>query len=275
MEPFQAVVLGVVQGLTEFLPVSSSGHLVLGQQFFGLTEPELLFDISLHIGTLLAVVVVFFKEIVAILSSLLQLPALSTEAGGWRPVLQKNEKVRTAFLIVVGSVPTAIIGLGFHHVADRIFASVPLVGTMLMVTGALLWATRRHSGGGRGVGAMTVKDALFIGLMQGLAILPGISRSGATISAALYLGVERSVAGRFSFLLSLPAILGALLLEIRDGVASSASAPVLLFGGAVAAATGWLALVALLRIVKSGHLHRFAPYCWALGAGVLLWRFVM
>jgi undecaprenyl-diphosphatase len=122
---------------------------------------------------------------------------------------------------------------------------------------------------------MTVKDALFIGLMQGLAILPGISRSGATISAALYLGVERSTAGRFSFLLSLPAIVGALLLEIRNGAVSSASAPVLLLGGAVAAATGWLALIALLRIVKSGHLHRFAPYCGALGAGVLLWRFAL
>ena len=100
-------------------------------------------------------------------------------------------------------------------------------------------------------------------------------RSGATISAALYLGVERSSAGRFSFLLSLPAIVGALLLEIRNGAASSASTPALLLGGAVAAATGWLALVLLLRIVKNGHLHRFAPYCWALGAGVLLWRFVL
>ena len=275
MEPFQAAILGVLQGLTEFLPVSSSGHLVLGQRFFGLTEPELLFDISLHIGTLLAVVLVFFKEIAAIFSALVRMPALLAESGGWRPMLQGSEQVRTAFLIVVGSVPTAVLGLGFHRAADRIFASVPIVGAMLLVTGALLWATRRRSGGGRTVSSMTVKDALIIGLLQGCAILPGISRSGATISAALFLGVERSTAGRFSFLLSLPAIVGALLLEIHGGLSSTASGPTVLLGAVVAAATGCLALVALLRIVKSGHLHRFAPYCWLLGAAVLLWRFVL
>jgi undecaprenyl-diphosphatase len=276
MEPFQAIVLGIVQGLTEFLPVSSSGHLVLGQQLFGLREPELFFDISLHIGTLLAVVVVFFKDIVAILSALVRLPQLSAAAGGWRPVVAENEQVRTALLIVAGSVPTAVLGLGFHRVADRIFASVPIVGAMLLVTGALLWATRSRSSGSRTVSAMTVKDALIIGLLQGLAILPGISRSGATISTALFLGVERATAGRFSFLLSLPAIVGALLIEISGGMmTSSASGPVLLLGGAVAAVTGWIALVLLLRIVKSGHLHRFAPYCWALGAVVLVWRFAI
>jgi len=275
MEPIQAFVLGIVQGLTEFLPVSSSGHLVLGQQFFGLTEPELLFDISLHIGTLLAVVAVFFKEILAIVSALARLPKLFAEAGGWRPVVAQNEQVRTALLIVAGSVPTAVIGLGFHRMADRIFASVPIVGMMLLVTGGLLWATRTRSSGCRTVAGLSVKAALIIGLMQGFAILPGISRSGATISTALFLGMERATAGRFSFLLSLPAIVGALLLEIRSGAASSASAPVLLLGGAVAAVTGWVALVLLLRIVKSGHLHRFAPYCWALGAAVLVWRFAL
>jgi undecaprenyl-diphosphatase len=123
---------------------------------------------------------------------------------------------------------------------------------------------------------MTAKDAVIIGLMQGFAILPGISRSGATISTALFLGVERAAAGRFSFLLSLPAICGALLLEIiKDGTAAGAPVSLLLIGGAAAAATGWLALVVLLRIVKSGHLHRFAPYCWALGAAVLVWRFAV
>jgi undecaprenyl-diphosphatase len=273
MEPFQAVVLGVLQGLTEFLPVSSSGHLVLGQQFFGLTEPELLFDISLHIGTLMAVLIVFSREIGAILSALWRLPRLLADAGGWRPLVEKSEQVRTVMLIAVGSVPTALIGLGLHRAADRLFASVPLVGGMLLVTGGLLWATRGRSAGSRATGAMTVKDALLIGLMQGLAILPGISRSGATISAALFLGVDRSTAGRFSFLLSVPAIAGALMLEIRSGMTSSAPAPLLLTGGAVAAVTGWLALIALLRVVKSGHLHRFAPYCWALGAGVLIWQF--
>jgi len=275
MEPFQAVVLGVLQGLTEFLPVSSSGHLVLGQQFFGLTEPKLLFNISLHIGTLMAVLIVFSRQIAAILSALWRLPRLRADAGGWQALVEKNEPVRTVLLIVVGSVPTALIGVGLHRAADRIFASVPLVGLMLLVTGGLLWSTRSRNAGSRAVAAMTVKDALLIGLMQGLAILPGVSRSGATISAALFLGVERSTAGRFSFLLSIPAIAGALLLEIRSGVTASASAPLLLAGGAAAAVTGWFALIALLRVVNSGHLHRFAPYCWALGAAVLVLRFAL
>ena len=275
MEPFQAVVLGVLQGLTEFLPVSSSGHLVLGQQFFGLTEPELLFNISLHIGTLMAVLIVFSRQIAAILSALWRLPRLRADAGGWQALVEKNEPVRTVLLIVVGSVPTVFIGFGLHRAADRIFASVPLVGVMLLVTGGLLWSTRGRNAGSRPMAAMTVKDALLIGLMQGLAILPGVSRSGATISAALFLGVERTTAGRFSFLLSIPAIAGALLLEIRSGVTSSASAPLLLAGGAAAAVTGWLALIALLRVVNSGHLHRFAPYCWTLGVVVLIWRFAL
>ncbi len=275
MEWFQAAVLGVVQGLTEFLPVSSSGHLVIGQHLFGLTEPELLFDVSLHIGTLLAVLVVFSKEIGAILQALFRLPGLAAGAGGWRAAVRKNEPLQTAVLIVAGSVPTAIIGLGFQKVADRLFSSVTMVGLMLLVTGAILWATRGRSQGAKTVSSMTVKDALVIGLLQGLAIVPGISRSGATISAALFLGVQRDTAGRFSFLLSLPAIAGALLLEVTKGAASGVPVSMLLLGGAVAAVTGWIALVVLLRIVKKGHLHRFAPYCWALGAAVLIWRFSM
>lgn len=271
MDPFQALALGVLQGLTEFLPVSSSGHLVLLQNLFGIHEPELLFDICLHMGTLAAVCLIFFTEIREIFGLLIRLPAMTAEAGGIRALLSRNEQARIAFFIVAGSVPTAVLGLLFHSAADRIFGAVWIVGIMLMVTGTFLWFTRKTGPGGRSLAAMTLSDALAIGLIQGIAIIPGISRSGATISLALYLGIDRDVAGRYSFLLSIPAILGALVLQIDAGITPSISTVSILIGTAAAAGVGWVALKLLLKIVKSGRLYRFAPYCWTVGVVVLVW----
>ena len=251
MEPLHAAALGVIQGLTEFLPVSSSGHLVLLQHLFGLQEPEILFDISLHVGTLVAVCAVFFKEIRSILSALLRLPALVGQTGGIRGVLSENEEIRMMALIVVGSVPTALLGFGFHRIVDQIFGAVWVVGLMLLVTGTLLFATRGLKPSGRSTGAVRFRDALIIGLVQGLAILPGISRSGSTISVALFLGIDREFAGRFSFLLSIPAIFGALLLGIKDASANpDMTVGIILFGALIAAAVGYGALILLLRLVK-------------------------
>lgn len=275
MEPFYAVTLGVVQGLTEFLPVSSSGHLVLFQNLFGFKEPELLFDISLHVGTLLAICLVFFRELRSLVTTLLRLPRLLTAAGGIKPLFVENEDVRLACLIVLGSVPTAFMGLMFHRVADRIFGSVGIVGTMLLITGTFLWLTRRLAGHSRQLRQVYSRDALTIGLVQGMAILPGISRSGSTICAALFLGVDRELAGRYSFLLSIPAILGALVLGLDGSLAgSSVSTEMMLLGGATAAVTGYVALKILMRVVRQGRLYRFAPYCWAVGLAALAaaWR---
>ena len=275
MEPFYAVTLGVVQGLTEFLPVSSSGHLVLFQNLFGFKEPELLFDISLHVGTLLAICLVFFRELRSLVTTLLRLPRLLTAAGGIKPLFVENEDVRLASLIVLGSVPTAFMGLMFHRVADRIFGSVGIVGTMLLITGTFLWLTRRLAGHSRQLRQVYSRDALTIGLVQGMAILPGISRSGSTICAALFLGVDRELAGRYSFLLSIPAILGALVLGLDGSLAgSSVSTEMMLLGGATAAVTGYVALKILMRVVRQGRLYRFAPYCWAVGLAALAaaWR---
>jgi undecaprenyl-diphosphatase len=270
MEPIYAVTLGVVQGLTEFLPVSSSGHLVLFQNLFGFREPELLFDISLHVGTLLAICLVFFRELRSLLTTLLRLPRLLTAAGGIRPLFAENQDVRLAALIVLGSIPTAFLGLLFHRVADRIFGSVGIVGAMLLITGTFLWLTRRLAGRSRPLEQVHSGDALTIGLVQGMAILPGISRSGSTICAALFLGIDRELAGRYSFLLSIPAIIGALALGLDGSLAdSSVSAAMMLLGGATAAATGYVALRVLLRVVRQGRLYRFAPYCWAVGLAAL------
>ena len=266
MNTLEAIILGTVQGLTEFLPVSSSGHLVLFQNLFGMHEPELLFDICLHVGTLTAVLIVFYREIFQILTALVQFPGRLRSAGGIRNLLAGDESIRMALLIVVGSIPTAVIGLLFKEITDQLFGSLTIVGCMLLVTGTLLWLTRRIRSKGRPIERTSLKDALLVGLVQGLAILPGISRSGSTIATALFLGVDRKLAGRYSFLLSIPAIVGALVLGL-DTPELHTTIPLgtILAGSVISAVVGWLALVILLRVVDRGQLHRFAPYCWLVG----------
>jgi undecaprenyl-diphosphatase len=266
LEPIYAVILGVVQGLTEFLPVSSSGHLVLLQHFFGFTEPELLFDISVHCGTLIAVLAVFAREIRSIFRTLIQMPDLLRQHPGFKALFLENEDVRMMTFILVGSVPTGILGLLFKSVVDEIFGTALIAAGMLLVTGTFLWVTRYVKLQGRPLKQMAFSDALVVGLVQGIAILPGISRSGSTISTAMFLGIDRELAGRFSFLLSVPAIVGALMLSLDPSVAqTSLSGGTILIGSAAAFVTGYLSLTVLLRLVKKGRLYWFSPYCWLLG----------
>ncbi|MFO8083459.1 MAG: undecaprenyl-diphosphate phosphatase [Desulfobacterales bacterium] len=275
MKTFYAMVLGVVQGLTEFLPVSSSGHLVLLQNLFGLTEPELLLDICLHVGTLAAVCVVFFREIRSILMTFVKIPRLYRKHGKFMAMFNNDPDIRIAGLIVFGSVPTGILGILFHEMADRIFSSVLIVGVMLLITGTFLWLTRRLSAHGNKLKQMKISDSLIIGFAQGLAILPGISRSGATISAALFLGLDRELAGRFSFLLCIPAIIGALALQLKSPmVYSSVPLTGILVGTLAAGITGFFALKILLSLVRKGSLYYFSLYCWILGFSSLLWHFL-
>lgn len=275
MEILYALALGVIQALTEFLPVSSSGHLVLLQNIFGLTEPELLLNICLHVGTLAAVFVVFYKEIGSILKTFIQIPRLYREHSGIVNMFKKDQDVRITGLIIFGSIPTGILGLLFHELADRIFSSVQIVGIMLLITGIILWLTRYANYQGKSLGQMKISDALFVGLLQGLAILPGISRAGATISAALFIGIDRELAGRFSFLLCIPAIIGALAISLKGPMAYS-SIPLtgIISGSLLAGITGYFALKILLRIVRQGNLYYFAPYCWTAGIAALIWHFL-
>jgi len=271
MDPIQAVSLGILQGLTEFLPVSSSGHLVLLQNAFGIKEPELLFDISVHIGTLVAVCIVFFTEIKNILVSLIRLPSLLRSSQSLKNLFNENADIRLAGLIVLGSIPTAVLGLIFHEVANQLFAGVGMVGVMLLITGTLLWITRKIPLTGRSIREMTFKDAIGIGVVQGLAIIPGISRSGSTISVALFLKIDRETAGRYSFLLSIPAMIGALILAlVSDSIHNSLPAGIILLASAIAAVVGYMALKILLRLVKEGRLYLFAPYCWIAGCVALI-----
>ena len=271
MELYQGVMLGILQGLTEFLPVSSSGHLVLGQNFFGITEPALSFDISLHLGTLFAVVVVFFGDIKGMLLALLRLTRAGGSTGRVKRLLIEDRDVRLGALILVGSVPTAIIGLILNDYAHTLFSSLFIVGGMLMVTGTFLWLTKNMTGQGRGIREVGFGTALFIGFCQGLAVMPGISRSGATIAAGLFSGLDRETAARYSFLLSMPAIVGAEILSLRESFAAGAGIDsVTLWGTLAAFVAGLFALKVLLKIVRQGRIYIFAPYCWAAGLIAIL-----
>ena len=269
----EAILLGIIQGLTEFLPVSSSGHLVLLQQLLGLKEAELFFDVCVHLGTLVAVLIVFRQEIRNIVMALLQLFALSGQKDRLRSAIASDPELKMALLIVIGSIPTALLGVAFSRIAEQLFSSVFIVGLMLMVTGSLLWLTRRSNrlSAPPGDDRLTIKNAFLIGTVQGLAIIPGISRSGSTISIGLLLGIQREIAARYSFLLSIPAIVGAGLLSLKDGLGEAG--PVIhipLIGAATAAIVGYVALKLLLNVVKKGGLSLFAPYCWLVGILAIL-----
>ena len=267
-----SLLLGIIQGLTEFLPISSSGHLVLTQHLLGLKEAQLSFDVSVHVGTLAAVVLYFRRDIGNIAAALLH---AGRDALRRRSVQEADRPfLRLAGLIVLGSLPTAAIGLLLHEVADRLFASPMITGTMLLVTGGLLFTTRPGrtlpDKSVRTLHQLTVKDAMVIGLTQGLAVMPGISRSGSTIAVGILTGIRHETAARFSFLLSIPAVAGAALLVLQDAVSQGDfNLPVCLTGGISALVVGYAALALLVFLVRKGRLHLFAPYCWIIGGAAI------
>jgi undecaprenyl-diphosphatase len=185
----------------------------------------------------------------------------------------EDADVKLAALIIIGSVPTGIIGILFRKIADQLFSSVFLVGCALLVTGLLLWITRWIEKEGKDLSGFSVKDALLIGTVQGLAITPGISRSGSTIATGLLLGLSRETAARYSFLLSIPAIIGAVGAEMLSLKYLSAQTfdMATLLGTVVAGVVGYFALALLVYIVKKGQLHFFSPYCWFVGASAMIW----
>jgi len=272
MDLMQAILLGGIQGLTEFFPVSSSGHLVIFQQMMGLTEPVLMFDISVHVGTLAAILVYFFNDIIRIFKSFIS--SASCRLSGQSEKLSQVEisDTRMAWMLVAGSLPTAVIGFGMHMVSDVLFSSLTIVGVSLLVTGGILLGTRWMNQGKAPETDLSVKQALLIGTVQGLAVIPGISRSGSTISAALFLGVNHDMAIRYSFLLSIPAILGALVLQILSdsSVAGNISLAVIAAGLLTSLIIGYVALSLLVKMVQKGHLYFFTPYCIVLGVVVLI-----
>jgi undecaprenyl-diphosphatase len=279
MSIIEALVLGVIQGVTEFLPVSSSGHLVLFQRIFGISEPALLFDTMVHGGTLLAVFAVLRRDI-------------------WE-ILKRPLQPLTAYL-VIGTLPAVAVALLFRDAIEGAFASGAFLGCAFLITSALLLTAEllsqrpgRLGGAGqpgqyREKEQMNWVDALVIGVLQGIAIIPGVSRSGATLSGALSRRLNRDFAARFSFLLSIPAILGALVLQVKDlaeGAGPQAAAGLeaggagiglvpVLAGTIAAAVVGFFSIRFMLKIVRERSLAGFAVYTAVLGALVLFDQFV-
>lgn len=271
-EIFQAIVLGIVQGLTEFIPVSSSGHLVIVPWLLGWDPPPLVFDTILHWGTLTAILLVFWRDfwdmIIAALRSIASRSLADPDA-------------RLAWLIVLASIPVVVIGLAFKDFFERLFVSedaAPLVaGVFLLVTAALLIGSEllaRSMTEPRKLGGLRVSDAVIIGLAQAVALFPGISRSGSTIAAGLARRIRRDEAARFSFLMGAPVFFGAGLLQISETMAAdggqlSGHAPALVAGFLAAAITGVLAIRFLLNYLRTRSLYAFAIYCIVVGLAVI------
>ncbi len=254
-----ALLLGLVQGVTEFLPISSSGHLRLMAAAFGIEDPQTLFDVCVHGGTLGAVLAVYRGEVATMLKGL--------TTPKW-----ENPGFRLIILLIVGTIPAAVVGILFGDWFEAELATVSAVGSFLMINGAILMGSRNRGKTGRSLNQLTIKDAIVIGLAQSVALFRGISRSGTTITAALLTGVNRETAASFSFLLAIPAISGAVILKVGDALNSgNIDATALIAGTICAFITGYLALKLLIKLVNQGQLHHFAWYCWGLGLATLIW----
>ncbi|HEX9204968.1 MAG TPA: undecaprenyl-diphosphate phosphatase [Candidatus Deferrimicrobiaceae bacterium] len=251
----QAILLGLLQGATEFLPVSSSGHLFLAQRLLGLNEPELAFDLLLHVGTLAAVVFFLRSEIAAILSSLFRRDSREAPSGWGR---------RDVGLAILASIPTAAIGFAFHHTVETGLTYRGIGARYLVLTTLLLLSTHIRLRHKEDPDRIDVWEAVAIGVIQGAAVFPGLSRSGSTIALALLLGIAPLRAAKFSFLISLPAILGGTLVTLRKGVSHLPGVVPSAAGFVVALVVGYLALLLVERLVVRGRFHRFAPYTLAL-----------
>lgn len=270
----EAILLGILQGLAEFLPVSSSGHLVLAQQFLGLKEPLVFFDVMLHVGTLAAVLVAYRDAIGRLVIG--GLSALGSTQFWRKPRTTLNTSVELKFiwLILIGSIPTGIIAVVFKTQLESFFDEVRLVSVMLILTGVILQLPRLHrektDSPDTSAEGLKTWHAPLIGIAQGCAITPGISRSGTTISLALFLGIPAKTAAEYSFLLSIPAILGAVALKIRD--LGDTTIPFHIVGTGMLASfiVGYIALRFLLVMLNRGKFSVFSYYCVALGLTSLL-----
>ena len=275
MTYFEAVILGLVQGLAEFLPISSSGHLALLQQWFGIDENKvLLFAVLLHVGTLISVFIVYWKDIWELIVELcLTIKDLLTGKG---LRLEERPVRKLGVMIIVATIPSAIIGILFNDLFDKLYTSVLPIGIGLIITGFLLVLAERTGNSNRGIDKMNFRNALFIGTVQGIAICPGISRSGSTLFGSLICNLDRKFAVKFVFLISIPSILGSAIMEtpeaIKAGFDMAQLGPVLV-GMAVAAVSGLIAIKTMIKIVSDKKLSYFSYYVWALGAAVVIYSF--
>ena len=275
---WMALILGAVQGVAEFLPISSSGHLSLLQYFFGMEEPDALYNILLHFATLIAVCWVYWRDIVDMIVEFFRgVAALASPRGG-RERGNPPEGRRLVLLVILGTLPLFLV-LPFDELVEGMGANPMFVALMLMLTGCILFLSDHYAKGRKTVRTVTVKDALLVGLAQGMATIPGLSRSGTTISAGMALGFDRNFAVRYSFLLSLPAVLGATLLKVVkvavEGEVDLTLLPMYLSGMTVAGVVGYFSIRLVKLLADKGKFGRFAYYCWVVGAVALIASFFL
>lgn len=281
MSILMAIFLGLVQGITEFLPVSSSGHLSIIQNLFSLNYEEadhLFFDVLLHLGTLISVIIVYRKEIKEMLTDGLafisgkqkttevQTTYGSTESNRFTPA------VRLLFFIIVGTLPLFVI-LPFNGAIEGLFYNTPFIAFALLITGGLLFVSEKIVEGRKNEKTMTVADAVIIGISQAIAIIPGLSRSGTTITVGISRGLKRDFAVKFSFLLSLPAVIGSILLSLIKAFSAGINwglIPVYLVGVVVAAVSGYFAIRLVKMLIDKTRFGKMSYYCWAVGLLTLL-----
>lgn len=270
-----AILLGLVQGVAEFLPISSSGHLALFQNLFGMQDIEhdhMFFDVLLHLGTLVSVIIVYRREVWEMILALISLFKKKSPAGQAASGKKTDPAGRLIVLIIIATLPLVLI-LPVKKYIEMLFTSLAFVGLALIVTGTLLFISDKIRFGGKTEKNATVKDAILIGLAQAVATLPGVSRSGTTTIAGLFCGFDRTFAIRFSFLMSIPAVLGANIISLIEALKlgfDHSLLPVYLVGVVVAMVSGCLSIGLLKRLIEKNKYGKFSYYCWGIGLVTLI-----
>ena len=273
MTYFMSILMGIIQGVAEFLPISSSGHLALFQTFFGMENMEekyMFFTVLLHFGTLISVCMVYWRDIVDMIREFFL--GIAALAGRKDTGVAPPPARRMVMLIIIATVPLFVM-VFLQDAVNQLFSNSIMVSCALLATGFILFISERMARGHKTAKNGSVADALSVGCGQALAVIPGLSRSGTTISVGMMRGFDRAFAVRFSFLMSLPAVLGANVLEIKDALASNfpiEELPMYLVGVAVSAVVGYFAIRLVKSLSDKGNFGKFAYYCWAVGLGSLV-----
>lgn len=270
MDIIQAIIIGIVQGLTEFLPVSSSAHLIFAQNALGI-ESSLAFDVFLHLGSLIAVLWFFRADIIRMIQAFL-LSIGDIIQHRFRQGLYSDPYKRLVWYVIVATIPVGLVGVLFESQVDSLFAGALYVPAFfLFVTGTILYLSQRMNSGEVDLENLSLKESIFMGLGQACAILPGLSRSGTTIAAGLVIGLDKEFAAKFSFILSIPAILGAFVVQLKDiGAVADFNILAVLFGFLAALISGYLAIKWLIELIQKRSLDVFAYYCWIVGIIVFM-----
>ena len=263
----ESVILGIIQGLTEFLPVSSSGHLVIFEHVFGISEGNLFYSLMLHIASLLAVIIYFREEILMLLASFIK--SINRISGKINDEISSGEK--TVAYIIIATIPAVIAGVVLNDFFDSLYSNPKAVGYSLIFTGVLLIISRYANNMKKDTSELGISGSIFVGIFQSLAIIPGVSRSGSTITGGMLAGLKSEEAARFSFILSIPAILGASVYEIITTDFTNIIFDInIVFGMLSSFVFGYIAIRYLMKIIRKGNIHYFSVYVFLAGAFILI-----